>query len=133
MKIFKAAAAAVLALALLIQMPARAYAQTQNADTKDYISEVKIATGSDAEKALEGYTILSDENGKAVDLNKDAGIREEPEFRLHHRLAHLCVLRDAVSFPGLQQEDEPVDDLSGDGLLRFHHPSGLWRKRPGTV
>ena len=73
MKIFKAAAAAVLALALLIQMPARAYAQTQNADTKDYISEVKIAMGGDAEKALEGYTILSDENGKAVDLNKDAG------------------------------------------------------------
>ena len=73
MKVFKAAAAAVLALALLIQMPAGAYAQTQNVDTKDYISEVKIAMGGGAEEALEGYTILSDENGEAVDLNKDAG------------------------------------------------------------
>ena len=69
--IFKTAAAFLLAVTLLVQGPARAYAQ--NANTKDYISEVKIAMGSGAEDALAGYTILSDEKGNAIDLNKGAG------------------------------------------------------------
>ena len=68
---FKAAAALLLTVTLLVQGPARAYAQ--NANTKDYISEVKIAMGSGAEDALAGYTILSDEDGDAIDLNKGAG------------------------------------------------------------
>lgn len=52
------------------------------ADTPDYISEVKIGMGrwnsdddkkSDtALKSLEGYTILSDDSGNPIDLNKDA-------------------------------------------------------------
>ena len=68
---FKAAAAVLLAATLFIQAPARAYAQEVN--KPDYISEVKIAMGSGAEDALEGYTILKDEKGKVVDLNQDAG------------------------------------------------------------
>ena len=46
------------------------------ADAPEYISEVKIGMGknaSDAEKALAGYKILTDEKGNKVDLNQDAG------------------------------------------------------------
>ena len=71
--VFRTAAAVLLAMVLFIQAPTRAYAEAQNTNTPDYISEVKIAMGSDAESALKGYTILSDENGKAVDLNQGAG------------------------------------------------------------
>ena len=52
------------------------------ADTPDYISEVKIGMGrwnssddkkSDAAlKSLEGYTILKDDSGNPIDLNRDA-------------------------------------------------------------
>ena len=59
----------LLVLTMAVQAPVQAYAMVLNSGTKDYISEVKIAMGSGAESALEGYTILSDENGKAVDLN----------------------------------------------------------------
>ena len=61
----------LLAAELLAQAPVRTYAK--NAVGPDYISEVKIAMGGDAEDALEGYTILKGEGGKVVDLNKDAG------------------------------------------------------------
>ena len=71
--LLRSASAVLLALILFIQVPARAFAQGQTAAGPDYISEVKIAMGGDAEEALEGYTILSDKDGKAVDLNKDAG------------------------------------------------------------
>ena len=74
-RFLKAAFALVLTGTLLTQAPAHAYAQTQNTNTNDYISDVKIAMGGDAEDALEGYTILKGEDGKAVDLNKDAGHR----------------------------------------------------------
>ena len=65
--------ALLLVLTMTVQAPVYAFAKGETTNQPDYISEVKIAMGSDAEKALEGYTILSDENGKAVDLNQGAG------------------------------------------------------------
>ena len=41
---FRTAAAVLLAMVLFIQAPTRAYAEAQNANTPDYISEVKIPT-----------------------------------------------------------------------------------------
>ena len=73
MTIIRAATALPLAAVLLVQAPVRTYAK--NTVGPDYISDVKIAMGGDAEDALEGYTILKGEDGKAVDLNKDAGHR----------------------------------------------------------
>ena len=49
-------------------MPAQVFA-----DTPDYISDIKIATGSDAEADLEGYIILSDKDNNPIDLNQNAG------------------------------------------------------------
>ena len=63
--------ALLLVFAIAVQGPVWAFAQA--ADAPDYISEVKIAMGDKAEKDLEGYTILKDENGKVIDLNQDAG------------------------------------------------------------
>ena len=70
-RFIRTVSALLLVLFLAVQGPARAFAQA--ADAPDYISEVKIAMGDKAEKDLEGYTILKDEKGKAVDLNQDAG------------------------------------------------------------
>ena len=42
------------------------------ADTPDYISDIKIAMGDNAEEDLKGYTILKD-GDNAVDLNQKAG------------------------------------------------------------
>ena len=70
-RFIRTVSALLLVLSLAVQEPARAFAQT--ADAPGYVSEVKIAMGDKAEKDLEGYTILKDEKGKAVDLNQDAG------------------------------------------------------------
>ena len=43
------------------------------ADGPEYVSEVKIGIGSTSELEKEGYTVLKDNNGKAIDLNTDAG------------------------------------------------------------
>ena len=72
-KYLRSLIALLLVLTMGIQTPVRAFAESQTSAGPDYISEVKIAMGGDAENALEGYVILKDENGKAVDLNKDAG------------------------------------------------------------
>ncbi len=62
----------VMALLMAAIMPAQVFADA----TPEYISEVKIGMGkkpADAEKALAGYKILTDEKGNKVDLNQDAG------------------------------------------------------------
>ena len=64
--------AVILALLIAAVMPAQVFADS----VPEYISEVKIGMGKeakDAEAALAGYTILTDENGNKVDLNDDAG------------------------------------------------------------
>ena len=64
--------AIILALLIAGTLPAQVFADSM----PEYISEVKIGMGkkaADAEKALAGYKILSDENGNPVDLNDDAG------------------------------------------------------------
>ena len=65
--LFKTAIALVLALLMATLMPAQAFA-----DTPDYISEIKIAMGDNAEADLKDYTILKSGN-KVVDLNQNAG------------------------------------------------------------
>ena len=69
---FKAVIAILMAVLMIFQSPVRALADET---APDYISEVRIGMGKDAESYLtgEGFTILKDENGKAVDLNQDAG------------------------------------------------------------
>ncbi len=62
----------VLALLMAGILPAQVFADS----VPEYISEVKIGMGketADAEKALAGYTILSDSKGNPVDLNQKAG------------------------------------------------------------
>ena len=64
--------ALILTLLTAAVMPAQVFADS----VSEYISEVKIGMGENAEKALEslkGYIILKDENGNPVDLNQDAG------------------------------------------------------------
>ena len=64
--------ALLLALTIAGSLPAQVFADS----VTEYISEVKIGMGKkaeEAEKALEGYKILSDEKGNPVDLNDDAG------------------------------------------------------------
>ena len=56
---------AVLCAALL---PAQVFAEGP-----EYISEVKVGIGSTSQLEKDGYTILKDKNGKAVDINTDAG------------------------------------------------------------
>ena len=43
------------------------------AETPDYISEVKVYEGNCKAAKEEGFTILSDEDGKPIDLNDDSG------------------------------------------------------------
>ena len=43
------------------------------ADGPEYVSEVKVGIGSASELEKDGYTVLKDNNGKAIDLNTDAG------------------------------------------------------------
>ena len=68
----------VLLAVIMTVMPAvqvTAASNNENGEQK-YISELKIGVGknaSDAEKALEGYEILKDDNGNYVDLNQKAG------------------------------------------------------------
>ena len=64
--------AVMLALVIAGTLPAQVFADS----VPEYISEVKIGMGKEAkeaEEALEGYIILSDENGNPVDLNQKAG------------------------------------------------------------
>ena len=65
----------VILTAVMIFMPSLQVTASADSDGK-YIGEVKIGTGksaSDAEKALEGYEILKDDDGNYVDLNQKAG------------------------------------------------------------
>ena len=64
----RTAAAFLLVFLMMFQGPARVLA-----DSPDYISEVKVAMGDNAEDDLAGYTILKDKDGKAIDLNQGAG------------------------------------------------------------
>ena len=64
--------AIILALLTAAVMPAQVFADA----LPEYISEVKIGMGKekeDAEAALKGYKILSDDKGNPVDLNDNAG------------------------------------------------------------
>ncbi len=64
--------ALLLALTIAGSLPAQVFADS----VPEYISEVKIGMGKkapEAAAALEGYKILTDENGKRVDLNQNAG------------------------------------------------------------
>ena len=70
---FKTVLVMVLALVLAVQTPLQALAA--EAEGPDYISEVKVFMGGSAEKdlAAEGYTAVTDADGKIVDLNQGAG------------------------------------------------------------
>lgn len=46
------------------------------ADTPEYVSEVKVFEGSYDKAADEGYTILTGDDGKAIDLNQGSGSTE---------------------------------------------------------
>ena len=68
----------MIALALAVIMgafnPVRVLAS--DAGSQVYLSELKVGMGkkaADAEKALEGYTIITDASGQKVDFNKGAG------------------------------------------------------------
>ena len=64
--------AMILALVMVLADPLRVLADSQPM----YISDVKVGMAkkaADAEKALEGYTILTDDKGQKVDLNYNAG------------------------------------------------------------
>ena len=61
--------AIVLALATAASLPAQVFADA----LPEYISEVKVYQGSCDAAASEGFKILSDENGKPVDLNQGSG------------------------------------------------------------
>lgn len=69
---FRFALSVFMAVLMTVQTPARVLADETGSD---YISEVRVGMGSDAEKYLtsEGFTVLKDENGEPVDLNQDAG------------------------------------------------------------
>ncbi len=58
----------LLAVLMATLMPAQVLA-----DTPEYISEVKVGVGSYKELENDGYTILKNDKGKAIDLNTDAG------------------------------------------------------------
>ena len=69
----RALIALILAALTVMTLPAQVFAA--GTDEK-YISEVQIGVGksaSEAEKSLDGYEILKDDNGNNVDLNKNAG------------------------------------------------------------
>ena len=71
------AVSAFMAVLMVIMIPLHAFAETP-----DYISEVKVGMGKwnsdddkksdEAVKALDGYTVLSDDSGNPVDLNQSA-------------------------------------------------------------
>ncbi len=63
----------LLVVTIAVQAPVRALAGSQAPHTPDYLSEVKIAMGDNAEKDLDSYIIFKDEKGEAFDLNKGAG------------------------------------------------------------
>jgi len=69
----RALIALILAALTAMTLPAQVFAAGTN---EKYISEVQIGVGksaSEAEKSLDGYEILKDDNGNNVDLNKNAG------------------------------------------------------------
>jgi len=61
--------AVVLAVLTAAMIPAQVFADS----APDYISEVKVFEGSYSEAESEGYTMLKDDSGKVVDINKDSG------------------------------------------------------------
>ena len=65
-RLSKVLLAMFLAMLMATLLPVQVYA-----DSPDYISEVKVSAKNT--DGLKGYTILSDSNGKAIDLNKKAG------------------------------------------------------------
>ena len=73
-KVLTSIVAMAIALIMAVSSPARAMAS--GSGSKLYISEIKIGMGNnakEAEKGLEGYTILKDGSGKNVDVNDNAG------------------------------------------------------------
>ena len=66
--ISRAFIAVILSLLTATLLPLQVFA-----DTPDYIGAVKIYEGSCKNAGKEGFTILSDENGKPVDLNEGSG------------------------------------------------------------
>ena len=62
----------LVSLVLAVQMTAMIPAQVF-ADAPDYIADVKVFMGSYDDASSEGYTVLKDGNGKALDLNQGAG------------------------------------------------------------
>ena len=65
--------ALLLAVTIAMSLPVQVFADST---TEKYISEIKIGVDKKADKALaalEGYEILKGDDGKPVDLNKDAG------------------------------------------------------------
>ncbi|MBO4893590.1 MAG: hypothetical protein J5562_01590 [Clostridia bacterium] len=67
--ISKVLIALLLALLTASVMPAQVFADS----LPEYICEVKVYQGSYAKAAAEGFTILTGDNGKPVDLNQGAG------------------------------------------------------------
>ena len=65
-------ARAIIAVLMAVLMAALLPAQVF-ADTPEYISEVKVGIGSYKELESDGYTILKNDKGNAIDLNTDAG------------------------------------------------------------
>ena len=66
--LFRIVTAVLMAVIVAALLPAQVLA-----DGPEYISELKVGIGSTSELEKEGFTVLKDNNGKAVDLNTDAG------------------------------------------------------------
>ena len=66
--LFRTFTAVLMAVLVAALLPAQVFAESPA-----YISEVKIGIGSTSELEKDGYTILKDKNGKAIDINTDAG------------------------------------------------------------
>lgn len=67
---------AIVAILMVILMAALLPMQVMADSQTEYISEIKVGYGvkdSDAKAGLDGYTILSDEQGNPIDLNQKAG------------------------------------------------------------
>ena len=68
-RFFRTAVAVILALLVMTVMPAQVFADS----LPEYIGEVKVYIGDCSAAANEGFTVLSDDSGNPVDLNKKAG------------------------------------------------------------
>ena len=66
--------ALTLAVIMAVMSPVKILASNTNGPV--YLKEIKVGmgkSGSDAAKALEGYTIITDDKGNKVDFNEGAG------------------------------------------------------------